>query len=212
MCRSSIILGLSDSGLFHGLLLTILRSQIDFHGCRTPRCEYMLVVKTRRLGRFWPVSWTITQFWGPKVISMIDEPRGAFTCRSSTLPIFVDSELFRGLLLTVLGVRKRFPWLSKPKVCLRVGRQDSQFGPFWPISLTITQFWVPNVISTIDEPRGAFTCRSSTLRFLSILTYFMEYYSPFWGSQSNFHGCRTPRCAYVLVIKTHSLGRFWPFL
>ena len=68
-------------------------------------------------------------FWGLGVISMIDEPRGAFSCRSSTLPIFVDSELFRGLILTVLGVPKRFPWLSKPKVCLRVGRQDSQFGP-----------------------------------------------------------------------------------
>ena len=34
-CRSSIILGLSDSGLFHGVLLTILGSQSYFHGCRT---------------------------------------------------------------------------------------------------------------------------------------------------------------------------------
>ena len=33
----------------------------------------MLVVKTRRLGRFWPVSLTITQFWGPEVVSTIDE-------------------------------------------------------------------------------------------------------------------------------------------
>ena len=31
MCRSSIILGLSDSGLFNGLLLTVSRSQSDFH-------------------------------------------------------------------------------------------------------------------------------------------------------------------------------------
>ena len=36
--RSSIILGLSDSGLFHGLLLTVLGSQNAFHGCRTPMC------------------------------------------------------------------------------------------------------------------------------------------------------------------------------
>ena len=34
----------------------------------------MLVVKIRSLGRFWPVSWNITQFWGPEVISTIDEP------------------------------------------------------------------------------------------------------------------------------------------
>ena len=49
-------------------------------------------------------------FWGPGVISTIDEPLGAFTHR--------------------FGVPKRFPFLSNPKVCLRVGRQDSQF---WPI-------------------------------------------------------------------------------
>ena len=34
---------------------------------------------------------------------MIDEPRGAFTCRSSTLDVFADSGPIRGLLLTVLG-------------------------------------------------------------------------------------------------------------
>ena len=45
-------------------------------------------------------------FWGPGVISTIDEPRGAFTCRSSILVVFVDSDPFRGLLLTVLGVPK----------------------------------------------------------------------------------------------------------
>ena len=33
---------------------------------------------------------------------MVNEPCGAFTCRSSTLAVFVDSDLFRGLLLTVL--------------------------------------------------------------------------------------------------------------
>ena len=35
MYRSSIILHLSDSGLFRGVLLTILGSQSYFHGCRT---------------------------------------------------------------------------------------------------------------------------------------------------------------------------------
>ena len=33
----------------------------------------------------------------------------------------------------------------------------------------------------INEPRGALTCRLSTLAVLSILTRFVEYYSPFWG-------------------------------
>ena len=36
---------------------------------------------------------------------MIDEPRGAFTCPSSTLTILAISDPFRGLLLTVLGPR-----------------------------------------------------------------------------------------------------------
>ena len=102
-CLSSALAIFVDSDPFCGLLLTVLRSQSDFHGCRTPRCAYVLVVKTHSLGRFWPVSWTITQFWGPEVISMIDEPWGAFKCRSSTLTILANSGPFRGLLLTVLG-------------------------------------------------------------------------------------------------------------
>ena len=42
-------------------------------------------------------------FWGPGVISTIDEPRGAFTCPSSTLTVLADSGPFRELLLTILG-------------------------------------------------------------------------------------------------------------
>ena len=42
-------------------------------------------------------------FWGPEVICTIDERRGAFMCRSSTLTILADPGMFRALLLTVLG-------------------------------------------------------------------------------------------------------------
>ena len=41
-------------------------------------------------------------FWGPEVISIVVEPQGALTCLSSTLAVFVNSDPFRGLLLTVL--------------------------------------------------------------------------------------------------------------
>ena len=44
-------------------------------------------------------------FWGPKAISIVVEPQGALTCRSSTLTVLADAGLFRGLLLTVLGSR-----------------------------------------------------------------------------------------------------------
>ena len=47
-------------------------------------------------------------FWGPGVISTINEPLDAFTCRSSTLTVLADAGLFRGLLLTVLGSRGDF--------------------------------------------------------------------------------------------------------
>ena len=81
-CPSSALTVLPNSDPFHGLLLTVLGSLIDFHGCRTPRCAYVSVINNHSLGRFWPVSWTTILFWGLGVISMIDEPQGAFTCRS----------------------------------------------------------------------------------------------------------------------------------
>ena len=82
--------------------------------------------------QFWPILARFVDyyslFWGLGVISAINGRRGAFTCPSSTVAILADSGPFRALLLTILGVPKRLPWLSKTKVCLRVGRQDSQFG------------------------------------------------------------------------------------
>ena len=89
-CRSSTLAVFVNSDSFREILLTFLRSQSDFHDCRTPRCAYVLFVKTRGLGQFCPISWTITQFWGPRVIFTIDEPRRAFTCRSYTLTILAD--------------------------------------------------------------------------------------------------------------------------
>ena len=65
---------------------------------------------------------------------------------------------------------------------LRAGHQHSQF---WPIlarfMANYSLFWGPGVISMINEPRGAFMCRSSTLTVLADLGRFMEYYSMFWG-------------------------------
>ena len=108
MCWSSTLVVLADSGPFHGLLLTVLGSQSDVHGCRTPRCAYVSVINNDSLGQFWPISWTITLFWGLGVNSTIDEPRGAFTCRSSTLTYSGNSDPFRTLLLNVLGTQSDF--------------------------------------------------------------------------------------------------------
>ena len=89
---SSTLAVLADSGPFYGILLTVLGSQSDFHGSRTPRRGYVSIINNHSLGRFWPVSWTITLFWGLRVISTIDEPRDAFTSRSSTLAHSADSD------------------------------------------------------------------------------------------------------------------------
>ena len=65
---------------------------------------------------------------------------------------------------------------------LSVGDQHSQF---WPILARFVDyyslFWGPEVISTIDEPQGALTCRSSTLAVLADYGAFVAYYSLFWG-------------------------------
>ena len=47
-------------------------------------------------------------FWCPKAISMVVEPQGAFTCRSSTNAVWADSGPILGLLLTVLGSQSEF--------------------------------------------------------------------------------------------------------
>ena len=134
-CWSSTLAVLADSGPFHGLLLTVLGSQSDFHGCRTPRCAYVSVINNHSLGRFWPVSWTTTLFWGLRVNSMIDEPQGAFTCRSSTLTYLAELCPFRALLLSVYRPRG-------------ISTIDEPRGAFMCLSSTLT------VLANSDMFRG----------------------------------------------------------
>ena len=63
-CPSSTLIVLANSDPFHGLLLTVLGSRSDFHSCYTPRCACVTVINTRRFGRFWPFSWTVTHCFG----------------------------------------------------------------------------------------------------------------------------------------------------
>ena len=88
-----------------------------------------------------------------------------------------------------------------------------QHSQFWPILTRFVDyyspFWGPKVISILVEPQGALTCRSSTLIVLADSGPFRGLSLSVLGSQSDTHGCRTPRCAYVSVINTHSFCRFW---
>ena len=61
----------------------------------------------RQHSQFWPILTRFvdyySQFWGPETITIVVEPQGALTCRSSTLAVLADSGPFCGLLLTILG-------------------------------------------------------------------------------------------------------------
>ena len=103
--------------------------------------------------------------------------------------------------------------MTNPKVRLRVGHQHSQF---WPILARFMDyyllFWCLGVISTIDEPQGTLTCRSSTLILLDDSGPFCGLLLTVLGSRSDFHDLQTQRCAYVSVINTYSVdyySLFW---
>ena len=109
------------------------------------------------------------------------------------------------------GDPERFPRLMNPGVHLCVCRQHSQFCPILTSFVDYySPFWTPEVISIVVEPQGVLMCWSPTLVGLADSGPFHGLLLIVLGSQSDFHDCRTPRCAYVSVISNHSLGRFWP--
>src|SRR6187401_673535 len=94
--------------------------------------------------QYWPILARFVDyyspFWGPGVISTINEPRGAFTSRSSALAVLADSGPFRGLLLTVLGSR-RVSTINEPRgafTCQSSARAVlADSGPFRGLLLTV---------------------------------------------------------------------------
>ena len=137
---------------------------------------------------------------------MVVEPQGALTCRSSTVTVlahFVDYySLFWGP-----GVISR---LTNTGVLLRVGYQHAVLADYGRFMDYYSLILGPSAISLINKPRGAFMYRSSKVLGLSVSGLFYGLLLTVLGSQSDFHGCRAPRCAYVLVVKTRNLGQFWP--
>ena len=99
--------------------------------------------------QFWPILTGFVVYYslflGPEVISTIEEPQGALTCRSSTLAVLADSGPIH-----CFGVPEWFPCLTNPVVRLRVGHQHWQF---WPILARFMDyyslFWGPEAISMV---------------------------------------------------------------
>ena len=148
----------------------------------------MSVINTRSFGYSGPFRRVLLSFGGPGVISTIYEPRGAFSCRSMTLTILANFWSVSCTITHRFGVPERFPLFTNPAVRLRLCRQHSQF---WLILARFMDyyslFWGPRVISTANEPQGAFTCRSSTLAVLSDSCLFCILLLAVLGSRSDFH-------------------------
>src|SRR3954462_3068616 len=141
--------------------------------------------------QFWPIPARIMDyyslFWCPGLISTIDEPWGAFTCRSSTPAVLAVSGQYRGLLLTFLGPGV-ISTIDEPRGAFTC--RSSTPAVLADFSLFVdyySPFWDPGLISTIDEPRGAFTCRSSTLAVLADSGLSHGLLLTFFGSRSDFH-------------------------
>ena len=104
MCCSSILLGLSESGPFHGLLLSVMGPK-RFPRLLNPGVRLRV---SHQQSQYWLILAHFmdyySMFWGPRVISMIDDSRGVFPCPSSILTLLANSDTFRGLLLTVWGL------------------------------------------------------------------------------------------------------------
>ena len=118
----------------------------------------------RQHSQYWPILTRFmdhySPFWGPKEISILVEPQGALTCRSSTLAVFVDSDMFHVLLLTVLGSQSDFHDCRTPKVLLRVSHPHS-----WFLSM-LTRFM--DYYSVLGSRNDFHCCRTPGCVYLSV--------------------------------------------
>ena len=79
-----------------------------------------------------------------EVIFMVNEPRGAFTCRSLTHAVFVDSERSHRLLLIILWL-KAVSMVVEPQGVLTCWSSRlavlADSGPFRGLLLTVLGSW-----------------------------------------------------------------------
>ena len=125
-------------------------------------------------------------FWGPRAISTIHDPGGAFTCPSSTLIVLANSDPFRGLLLAVSGP-EGISTIDEPLVHLCFGHQQSRFLSIMSLSWTIThRFRVLKRFPLLSNPKVSFRVGRQVSQFWPILARFLDYYSVL-GSRCDFH-------------------------
>ena len=78
-------------------------------------------------------------FWGPEAISIVVEPQGALTCRSSTIAVWANFGSFLGLLLS-FGGPGVISMIYKPRGAFAFQSSTPTFladsGPFRALLLT----------------------------------------------------------------------------
>ena len=139
--------------------------------------------------QFWPILARFMDyhslFRGPGVVSMVNEPCGAFTCRSSTLAVLANSGPFLGLLLTILGSRSDFHSCWTPRCAYVSVINTGSFGRFWAVSWTITHcFGVPMWFPWLTNHVVRLCVGHQHWQFRPILARFFDYYSPFSGNEA----------------------------
>ena len=82
-------------------------------------------------------------FWGAKVISMVVEPHGALTCRSSTIAVWADFGPFLALLIS-FGRPAVISMIDELRGAFTCQSSTHNFGRLRSASCTIThRFGVP---------------------------------------------------------------------
>ena len=98
----------------------------------------------RQHSQFWPILTRMLDyyslFWGPEEISIVVEPQGALTCRSSTLVVLADFGPFVDYYTLFWGLRVIFT-IDKPQGALTCRSSTlavlADSGPFRGLLLTV---------------------------------------------------------------------------
>ena len=148
----------------------------------------MSVINTHSFGRFWPVSWTVTQCFG-----MLEQfPRLMIT--GVRLRVHRQDSPFWLILTRFVDYYSPF-WgpkvisiLVEPQGALMCWSSTltvlADSGPFHGILLTVLG---PQTGFVVVEPQGALTCRSSTLTVLADSGPFRGLLLTVLGSRSDLH-------------------------
>ena len=122
----------------------------------------MSAINNHSYGRFWPVSWIITQFWGPEVISRLTNP-------GVRLHVGHQHSQFWPILVSFVDYYSPF---SGPRAISTINEPGGAFKRHqhsWFLSIFTrfmdyySSFWGPKGISMVVEPQGVLMCWSSKL-------------------------------------------------